>query len=163
MARPAVPEDSRRGFCDTRRRRGNVRLAPAVLSSWNSLTGLRPTPGLGESQRHVGWTPCATAQMGSMTRTVTIDLAKMLDVMVGYDPEDPITATGLAHTPKTYTAFLDKNGLKGARIGVIREPIGALTDPTTTDFKMIDEAFERTSPNSAPPAPSSSITSSSLT
>ena len=48
----------------------------------------------------------------------------MLDVMAGFDPEDPITAAGVGHAPPTYTAFLDRNGLRGARIGVLREYFG---------------------------------------
>ena len=37
--------------------------------------------------------PTMHAQMGPMARTVG-DLAKLLDSMVGYDPEDPVTALG---------------------------------------------------------------------
>ncbi len=77
-----------------------------------------------------------------MTRTVT-DLAKMMDIMVGYDPEDPITAFGVMHTPKSYTASLDKNALKGARIGVIREPIGSSSRPDSEDFKKVDVLFQK--------------------
>ena len=35
----------------------------------------------------------------TLARTVT-DLAKLLDVMVGYDREDPVTALGVGHVPK---------------------------------------------------------------
>src|SRR5678816_2146453 len=45
------------------------------------------------------------------------------------------------HTPKSYTASLDKNGLKGARIGVIRESIGANSNPDSEDFKKVDALF----------------------
>ena len=58
-----------------------------------------------------------------MARTVK-DLAILLDAMVGYDPEDPLTSRGLGHVPESFTNFLDKDGLKGARIGILREPIG---------------------------------------
>jgi Asp-tRNA(Asn)/Glu-tRNA(Gln) amidotransferase A subunit family amidase len=71
------------------------------------------------------------------------DLAKLLDVMVGYDPEDPLTAYGVSHIPRTYTNFLVKDGLKGARIGVIRESIGTNADPAADDFKRVDEAFAK--------------------
>ena len=47
------------------------------------------------------------------------------------------------HTPKTYTAFLDKNGLKGARIGVIRESIGGSSKPDSDDFKKVDAVFQK--------------------
>jgi len=55
--------------------------------------------------------------IGPITRNVA-DTAKILDVMVGYDPNDPVTAFGVGNIPKTYTAFL-QNGLKGARLGVL--------------------------------------------
>jgi Asp-tRNA(Asn)/Glu-tRNA(Gln) amidotransferase A subunit family amidase len=85
--------------------------------------------------------PVPTAQMGPMTRTVE-DLAKLLDVMVGYDPEDPITAYGPQHTPPTYTAFLDRKGLKGARIGVLHEPMGGSSRPESEDFKKVDALYQ---------------------
>ena len=38
-----------------------------------------------------------------------------------YDPEDPVTALGRGHINETCTKALDKDGLKGARIGILRE------------------------------------------
>ena len=63
-----------------------------------------------------------------MARAVE-DLARLLDVMVAYDPEDPLTSLGAGNRPESYTKFLDKNGLKGARLGVLRESIGNGSDP----------------------------------
>ena len=84
---------------------------------------MRPTAGLvSRSGVYDGW-PQVFGTLGPMTRTVT-DLAKLLDVMVGYDPEDPLTSFGVGHVPETYTKFLDRNGLKGARIGILRDSIG---------------------------------------
>lgn len=111
-------------------------------AAWGALTGMRATPGLVSRTGMWDGHPIPVAQMGPMSRTVT-DLAKLLDVMVGYDPEDPITAFGIAHTPKTYTEFLDKNGLKGARIGVIRESIGGNSMPDSEDFKKVDALFQK--------------------
>ena len=51
----------------------------------------------------------------------------MLDAMVGYDPNDPVTALSAGHIPRTYTAYL-KNGLKGARIGVLKTLFGSGPD-----------------------------------
>lgn len=62
-------------------------------------------------------------EAGPITRTVE-DLARTLDIFVGFDPADPITAAGVSHTPKTYTAFLDAGALKGKRIGVLRQFFG---------------------------------------
>ncbi len=111
-------------------------------AAWGALAGLRPTPGLISRTGMWDGHPVPTAQMGPMTRTVA-DLARLMDIMVGYDPEDPITAFGLQHTPGTYTAYLDVNGLKGARIGVIREPIGSGSRPESDDFKKVDALFQK--------------------
>jgi Asp-tRNA(Asn)/Glu-tRNA(Gln) amidotransferase A subunit family amidase len=78
--------------------------------------------------------------MGPMARTVR-DLAILLDSMVGYDREDPTTALGIGKVSGSYTRFLDKNGLKGARVGILHEPIGADSDPASEDFKKVDAVF----------------------
>ena len=71
-------------------------------STWNSIVGMRPTPGLvSRTGVWAGW-PSRRGSLGPMTRTVT-DMAKLLDVMVGYDPDDPVTALGVGHVPETYT------------------------------------------------------------
>jgi amidase len=111
-------------------------------AAWGALAGMRATPGLISRTGMWDGHPVPTAQMGPMTRTVT-DLAKLMDIMVGYDPEDPITAFGPLHTPKTYTAFLDKGALKNARIGVIREPMGGNSKPDSADFKKVDALFQK--------------------
>jgi Asp-tRNA(Asn)/Glu-tRNA(Gln) amidotransferase A subunit family amidase len=77
-----------------------------------------------------------------MARSVT-DLAKLLDVMVGYDPDDPVTARGVGHVPESFSPFLDKNGLRGARLGILRESMGLGSEPDSDDFKKITEVFDR--------------------
>jgi Asp-tRNA(Asn)/Glu-tRNA(Gln) amidotransferase A subunit family amidase len=91
-------------------------------ASAQSLVGLRPTRGL---VSRAGIIPVSTTQdeAGPITRTVE-DAARMLDVMAGYDPDDPITAFGVNRIPPTYTAFLNRESLKGARIGVLSEYFG---------------------------------------
>ena len=92
-------------------------------ATWNCVVGIRPTAGMiSRSGVFDGW-PEINGSLGPITRTVT-DAAKLMDVMVGYDPEDPLTAGGVSHVSGSYTKFLDKNGLKGARIGVLRDPMG---------------------------------------
>ena len=86
-------------------------------------SAMRPTPGLVSRSGMWDGYPSPIAQMGPMARTVR-DLARLLDVMVGYDPEDPVTALGVGKIAGSYTAILDRNGLKGARIGILRESIG---------------------------------------
>src|SRR2546425_12779061 len=47
------------------------------------------------------------------------------------------------HAPESYTSSFDKNGLQGARIGVLRESIGSASEPGSDDFKKVDAAFEK--------------------
>jgi Asp-tRNA(Asn)/Glu-tRNA(Gln) amidotransferase A subunit family amidase len=111
-------------------------------STWNSIAGMRPTAGLvSRGGVYAGW-PSVHGSLGPMARTVT-DLARLLDVMAGYDPEDPLTARGVGHLPDSFTKFLDKNALKGARLGVLREPMGLGSEPGSEDFRKIDEVFDR--------------------
>jgi Asp-tRNA(Asn)/Glu-tRNA(Gln) amidotransferase A subunit family amidase len=111
-------------------------------SSWNGIVGMRPTPGLVSRAGVYGGWPSRIGSLGPMTRTVT-DLAKLLDVMVGYDPEDPETAHGFGKAPDTYTASLVKDGLKGARIGVLRQVFGTASDPDSEDFKKVTAAYDK--------------------
>ncbi len=111
-------------------------------STWNSLVGMRPTAGLvSRTGVYSGW-PSINGSLGPMARTVT-DLATLLDVLVGYDPEDPLTARGVGHVPESYTEFLDKDGLKGARIGVLHESMNANSEPESEDFQKVTEVFEK--------------------
>ena len=109
---------------------------------WNAVVAMRPTAGLVSRTGMYDGYPSEPATIGPMARTVG-DLAKLLDVMVGYDPEDPLTALGVGQAPQSYTRFLDKNGLKGARIGILREPIGTDSEPESEDFKKVTAAFEK--------------------
>jgi len=111
-------------------------------STWNSIAGMRPSAGFVSRGGVYGCWPEIFGSLGPMARSVT-DLAKLLDVMVGYDPEDPITARCVGHIPQTFTKFLDKNGLKGARLGVLRESIGLNAEPESEDFKKISEVFDK--------------------
>jgi Asp-tRNA(Asn)/Glu-tRNA(Gln) amidotransferase A subunit family amidase len=89
-----------------------------------------------------GW-PMINGSLGPLARSVT-DMAKLLDVLVGYDPEDPETAAGAGRVPPGgYTKFLDKNGLKGARIGILRDTMGYESDPSLPDFARINAVFDR--------------------
>ena len=110
-------------------------------STYNALVGMRPTAGLvSRAGVYQGW-PSMNGSLGPMARTVQ-DLATVLDVMVGYDPEDPLTALGVGRAPKTYTAFLDRDGLKGARIGVLRDVLGGAANASTEDFAKVTQVFD---------------------
>jgi Asp-tRNA(Asn)/Glu-tRNA(Gln) amidotransferase A subunit family amidase len=111
-------------------------------AAWNSVVGMRPTPGLvSRGGVYAGW-PSRTGSLGPLTRTVQ-DLATLLDVMVGYDPEDPMTAHGVGHVPATYTASLDPNGLKGVRLGILRTSMGNSAEPDSEDFAKVTALFDR--------------------
>lgn len=92
-------------------------------ASINNLVGIRPTIGLTSRD---GIIPLNLKQDvgGPITRTVS-DAAVMLDTLAGYDPADPVTSTSIGKIPETYTNFLNKDGLNGARIGVIRQIVEA--------------------------------------
>ena len=111
-------------------------------AAWNAVVSLRPTPGLVSRTGMWDGYPTVHAQMGPMARTVR-DLAKLLDGMVGYDPEDPVTALGVGKVEGGYTKYLDQGALNGARIGILRELIGNQSDPNAPDFKIVDAAFEK--------------------
>jgi len=82
---------------------------------------LKPTLGLISRS---GIIPIAHSQdtAGPMTRTVA-DAAILLGVLVGTDKTDAITSQS-TKGQKDYTKFLDKDGLRGARIGVARQYFG---------------------------------------
>jgi Asp-tRNA(Asn)/Glu-tRNA(Gln) amidotransferase A subunit family amidase len=111
-------------------------------SAWNGIAGMRPTPGLvSRAGVYAGW-PTVNGSLGPMARTVT-DLAKVLDVMVGYDPDDPVTALGVGKVPESYVGGLEKGALKGTRIGILRESMGYDSEPGSDDFKKVDDVFGR--------------------
>jgi amidase len=91
-------------------------------ASMNGIVAIKPTLGL-VSRR--GIVPISHNQdtAGPMARNVT-DAATLLSVMAGTDPGDPATADADKHATD-YTRFLDPNGLKGKRIGVVRQLAGA--------------------------------------
>jgi Asp-tRNA(Asn)/Glu-tRNA(Gln) amidotransferase A subunit family amidase len=111
-------------------------------STWNSLVGMRPTAGLVSRSGVFGGWPQINGSLGPMARTIA-DLARLLDVLVGYDSEDPITARGVGQVPESYTGFLDQEGLKGARIGVLRDVLSSNSKPEAKDFQEVTAVFER--------------------
>jgi Asp-tRNA(Asn)/Glu-tRNA(Gln) amidotransferase A subunit family amidase len=111
-------------------------------SIWNGVAGMRPTMGLvSRSGVYGGW-PTINGSLGPMARTVA-DLAKLLDSMVGYDPDDPVTGYGVDRTADSYAANLDHHALKGARLGILRESIGFAAEPDSDDFRKVGEVFDR--------------------
>jgi amidase len=91
-------------------------ICPSVT---NGIVGLKPTVGLVSRS---GIIPIAHTQdtAGPMTRTVT-DAAIMLTAMAGSDKQDPTTSEADKKRAKDYTKFLDPDGLKGARLGLVMQ------------------------------------------
>jgi len=89
-------------------------------SSANSLVGIKPTVGL---ISRAGIIPIAHSQdtAGPMARTVS-DAAVLLGALTGIDINDGATKAQRSFTD--YTKFLDKGGLKGARLGIVRKNFG---------------------------------------
>jgi amidase len=84
--------------------------------SVNNLVGIKPTVGLWS---RTGIIPISRTQdtAGPMARSVS-DAAIMLGALTGIDPQDPFTLHSKGKAKKDYTPYLDKNGLKGKRLGV---------------------------------------------
>src|SRR5712691_2228409 len=116
---------------------GSVR-GPASVGS---LVGLRPTLPL--VSRH-GMFPArpTTDTLGPMAGTVR-DAAIVFDAIVGYDPRDPVTVHAFGQIPASYAMFLAPDGLSRARIGVLREPMDAKTDPASDDYKKVRAVIDR--------------------
>ncbi len=103
-------------------------------SHMNGTVGLKPTRGL---VSRTGIIPICTAQdtAGPMTRTVA-DAAALLNIIVGEDPEDP--STWCRDIPEDYTAYLDKGGLKGLRLGINR---GYYEDFSQEQIDIAEKAY----------------------
>jgi amidase len=88
-------------------------------SGQNGDVGIKPTLGLASRS---GIVPISAEQdtAGPITRNVT-DAATVLGAMTGVDPDDPATSAQTGHVSTDYTRFLNRNALRGARIGVWRE------------------------------------------
>jgi amidase len=119
-------------------------------SNQNMLAGIKPTVGL---VSRYGVIPITADQdtPGPMARSVTDAAIVLSAVATGPDPNDPATTRCTPPPNHDYTAFLKKDGLKGARIGVPRafyydkitppgaeKPRGFLSDDQK---KVIEEAI----------------------
>lgn len=102
-------------------------------ASMNGIVGFKPTVGLVSRS---GIIPIAHTQdtAGPMARTVT-DAALVLSALTGIDPRDEMTNASEGNTHADYTQFLDKDGLKGMRIGIARNLCGF--------HERVDEIIEK--------------------
>jgi amidase len=86
-----------------------------------SLVGLKPTLGL---VSRTGIVPIAHSQdtAGPMARSVA-DAAVVLAAIEGVDRDDAITTEASRPATRDYRSAFDRNGLQGARIGVVRDKL----------------------------------------
>lgn len=105
-----------------------------------NLVGLRPTRGLVSRN---GLIPAALTQdtAGPITRTVA-DAARMLTVLAGYDPADPITARSKGHAT-AYEDELAEQSLSHVRVGILRSLFGEGPDyaPVSTRIESAISAL----------------------
>jgi len=113
-------------------------ICPAVT---NGVVGIKPTVGLVSRS---GIIPISHSQdtAGPMTRSVT-DAAIMLTAMAGKDKSDIATAETDKHAAKDYTKFLDPQGLKGARLGLVTFPPQRNTDAWKAYFEPFFETLRQ--------------------
>ena len=95
----------------------------------NSIVGLAPTQELVSRYGMIG--AALNTRVGPLCRTVQ-DVARVLDVIAGYDPKDELTAFSIGRlSSEPYRSFAHERTLNGIRIGVIREHM---------DKKLFNEA-----------------------
>ena len=86
---------------------------------YNNAVGLAPTQELVSRYGMIGMG--INTRVGPITRTVD-DTARILTVIAGYDPKDPLTAFAYGRTPaQPYESYTHATSLAGLRIGVVRE------------------------------------------
>jgi amidase len=108
-------------------------------SSLCGIVGLKPTIGLVSRS---GIIPISHTQdtAGPMARTVR-DAAILLGAIAGPDPKDAVTGLGGRKLPADYTTFLDPEGLRGARLGVLHRYLGS--GRTSALIKAAVEAMKK--------------------
>lgn len=115
-----------------------------IPSALANLVGISATHGL-VSRTGMMWSSPSQESGGPMTRSV-YDAAAVLDAIAGYDAADLATQASIGKLPsQPYVSFVDKNGLQGARIGVLTEMIrkGTLHDEGTALFVKAVEDFKK--------------------
>lgn len=114
-----------------------------IPSAHSNLVGFSTSHGL-VSRTGMMWSSPSQENGGPMGRSV-YDCAAVLDLIAGYDPADLPTQESVGKLPpQSYTTYVSPNGLKGARIGVLREMFRkgdlhkdgiALAEKAIADFK----------------------------
>lgn len=97
-------------------------------SAHNALVGIRSTMGL---TSRAGIVPLNLSAdiAGPMARTVA-DAAAVFQVVVGEDPDDSVTVASRGRPRADYSAALRRDGLVGARLGVLHQAYSTATTDT---------------------------------
>jgi amidase len=105
------------------------------------VVGLKPTVGLVSRS---GIIPISVTQdtAGPITRSVR-DAAILLGAMAGPDPRDAATRPSATKPVPDYTAFLDRDGLRGKRLGVPRKVFTGYHDATDGLFESALQDLRR--------------------
>ncbi|XP_065865374.1 probable amidase At4g34880 isoform X2 [Euphorbia lathyris] len=104
-------------------------------SDHNSVVGLKPTVGLTSRAGVIPMMPSRDT-IGPIARTVS-DAVYLLDVIVGFDPRDEASSEATKFIPEGgYKQFLSPHGLKGKRLGIVRNPfLNMLTESIASAFE----------------------------
>jgi Asp-tRNA(Asn)/Glu-tRNA(Gln) amidotransferase A subunit family amidase len=104
-------------------------------SSHTALVGIRSTMGLTSRAGVIPLSYLADIA-GPMTRTVE-DAVAVFQVIVGEDPEDPVTERSRGRKIPNYADFLRRDGLKNTRIGVLRQAYERANQPVDADIVTV--------------------------
>jgi Asp-tRNA(Asn)/Glu-tRNA(Gln) amidotransferase A subunit family amidase len=110
---------------------------------YNNVVGLSQTQGLISRYGEIG-AGGLNDRNGATCRTVE-DVAKIVDVIAGYDPLDDLTVYSIGRTPKEgYAANATQTSLKGMTIGVVREYMdkSLFTKADDESIDIVDRAVE---------------------
>ena len=108
-------------------------------ASINGLVGIKPTVGL---VSRAGIIPISHSQdtAGPMARTVA-DAAALLTALAGTDVRDSATSDA-SMKAVDYTKHLDREALKGARLGVVKSQFGGRNDLVTAEIEKALEVLK---------------------
>jgi amidase len=111
-------------------------------SRFNNIVGLSQSQGLVSRDGMIGGGTLSDRN-GAACRTVE-DVAKVLNVIAGYDKADDLTVYSIGRTPKEgYPSFAKETSLKGIRIGVVREYMdkSLFTQADSESIDIVDRAI----------------------
>ncbi|WP_208012430.1 amidase [Cellulomonas shaoxiangyii] len=108
-----------------------------IPTSFNNVVGMRVTTGL---VPRTGFSPLVKFQdtAGPVARTVT-DAARLLDVLVGYDPADEYTvaATLAPDAGRYHESLASAPELASFRLGVLESAFGSDDDPESRPVNVV--------------------------